>query len=222
MTNTTSLAAATAAGESAHVAPGVDERVGLGAGPRGHRHRVTRRRAGARTCSPPSPRCRSTRRRTSSRLACGPILAPPAEIVRSPDQSYIGHMLSDGTLVIDADSHFTERHDLFTELAPEKYKDRVPHVETIDDIPTWVFDGHPLGPRQRRRGDRQGRPEGERRPRAQPLGDRGHARRLVRPEGAPRCARRVRHRRADHVPEHRRPRRPGPRHGRRRRRSASS
>jgi hypothetical protein len=29
-------------------------------------------------------------------------------------------MLSDGTLVIDADSHFTERHDLFTELAPAK------------------------------------------------------------------------------------------------------
>ncbi len=54
-------------------------------------------------------------------------------------------MLSDGTLVIDADSHFTERHDLFTELAPEKYKDRVPHVEVVDDVPTWVFDGHPLG-----------------------------------------------------------------------------
>ena len=54
-------------------------------------------------------------------------------------------MLSDGTLVIDADSHFTERHDLFTELAPAKYKDRVPYVEAIDDIPTWVFDGHPLG-----------------------------------------------------------------------------
>jgi len=54
-------------------------------------------------------------------------------------------MLSDGTLVIDADSHFTERHDLFTELAPAKYKDRVPHVEVVDDVPTWVFDGHPLG-----------------------------------------------------------------------------
>jgi predicted TIM-barrel fold metal-dependent hydrolase len=54
-------------------------------------------------------------------------------------------MLSDGTLVIDADSHFTERPDLFTELAPAQYKDRVPHVEVIDDVRTWVFDGHPLG-----------------------------------------------------------------------------
>ena len=124
-------------------------------------------------------------------------------------------MLSDGTLVIDADSHFTERHDLFTELAPAKYKDRVPRVEEVDGIPTWVFDGHVLGQRQRRRGHRPRRQEGERRPRAQPLDDRRHPRRGLRPEGAPRGARRVRHRRADHLPEHDRSRRPGPRHGRR-------
>ena len=60
-------------------------------------------------------------------------------------------MLSDGTLVIDADSHFTERHDLFTELAPDKYKDRVPHVEVIDDVPHVGVRRPPARPRQRRR-----------------------------------------------------------------------
>jgi predicted TIM-barrel fold metal-dependent hydrolase len=54
-------------------------------------------------------------------------------------------MLSDGTLVIDADSHWCERPDFFTELAPPEYKDRVPRVEVIDGVNTWVFDGHPLG-----------------------------------------------------------------------------
>jgi predicted TIM-barrel fold metal-dependent hydrolase len=54
-------------------------------------------------------------------------------------------MLKDGTLVIDSDSHWCERPDFFTELAPPAYKDRVPHVEVIDGANTWVFDGHPLG-----------------------------------------------------------------------------
>ncbi|MFI5048038.1 MAG: amidohydrolase, partial [Acidimicrobiia bacterium] len=54
-------------------------------------------------------------------------------------------MLSDGTLVIDADSHWTEPPDLFTRMAPEKYKDRVPHVEDVDGEPMWVLDGKPMG-----------------------------------------------------------------------------
>jgi uncharacterized protein len=54
-------------------------------------------------------------------------------------------MLSDGTLIIDADSHWTEPHDLFTRVAPAKYKDRVPRVEMVEDQPTWVFDGHVMG-----------------------------------------------------------------------------
>ena len=199
---------------------GVDQRVGLRPGPRGHGDLVAGGEqvpAHARPHHPgPDPPDPSRSRRPwrdSGRAG---------EIVRSPDPSYTGHMLSDGTLVIDADSHFTERHDLFTELAPEKYKDRVPARRGDRRRPHVGVRRPPARARQRRRGDRQGRPEGERRPRAQPLVDRGHARRLVRPQGAARGARRVRHRRADHVPQHRGPRRPGPRHGRRRRRSASS
>ena len=54
-------------------------------------------------------------------------------------------MLDNGTLVIDADSHWTEPHDLFTRVAPPEVKDRVPRVEEVEGIPTWVFDGHVLG-----------------------------------------------------------------------------
>lgn len=54
-------------------------------------------------------------------------------------------MLNDGTLIIDADSHWTEPHDLFTRVAPAKYKDRVPRVEMVEDQPTWVFDGQIMG-----------------------------------------------------------------------------
>ena len=35
----------------------------------------------------------------------------------------------DGLRVIDADTHLTEAHDLWTSRAPAKFKDRVPHVE---------------------------------------------------------------------------------------------
>ena len=35
----------------------------------------------------------------------------------------------DGLRVIDADTHLTEAHDLWTKRAPAKYADRVPHVE---------------------------------------------------------------------------------------------
>jgi len=54
-------------------------------------------------------------------------------------------MLDNGTLVIDADSHWTEPHDLFTRVAPARVRDRVPRVEEVEGIPTWVFDGHVLG-----------------------------------------------------------------------------
>ena len=47
--------------------------------------------------------------------------------------------------VIDADTHMTEAHDLWTSRAPAAYRDRVPHVEQIDGQPTWVVDGTPLG-----------------------------------------------------------------------------
>ena len=54
-------------------------------------------------------------------------------------------MLNNDTLIIDADSHWTEPPDLFTSLAPPEYKDRVPRVEEVDGKPMWVFDGHVLG-----------------------------------------------------------------------------
>ena len=54
-------------------------------------------------------------------------------------------MLNNDTLIIDADSHWTEPHDLFTRVAPAELVDRVPRVEEVDGVPTWVFDGHVLG-----------------------------------------------------------------------------
>ena len=48
--------------------------------------------------------------------------------------------------IVDADSHWVEHPELFTRLAPEKYKDRVPRVEDVGGVPTWVFDGHVLKP----------------------------------------------------------------------------
>jgi len=53
-------------------------------------------------------------------------------------------MLDNGTLVVDADSHFTEPPDLFTRVAPAEFLDRVPRVEQVDGVPHWVFDGHVL------------------------------------------------------------------------------
>ena len=47
--------------------------------------------------------------------------------------------------VIDADTHMTERHDLWTKRAPATWKDRVPHVTQVDGAATWVVDGAVLG-----------------------------------------------------------------------------
>jgi predicted TIM-barrel fold metal-dependent hydrolase len=54
------------------------------------------------------------------------------------------HSLAD-EFVVDADSHWCERPDLFTSLAPAAYKDRVPRVEEVDGGLRWVFDGHVVG-----------------------------------------------------------------------------
>ena len=43
----------------------------------------------------------------------------------------------EGLRVIDADTHLTEAHDLWTSRAPSKYADRVPQVEEIDGRPMW-------------------------------------------------------------------------------------
>ena len=51
----------------------------------------------------------------------------------------------EGLRVIDADTHLTEAHDLWTSRAPAKFKDRVPHIEHIGGRPMWVVDGSELG-----------------------------------------------------------------------------
>ncbi len=48
--------------------------------------------------------------------------------------------------VIDADTHMTERHDLFTSRAPKGFEDRVPRVTEVDGVPMWTMEGSPLGP----------------------------------------------------------------------------
>ena len=52
----------------------------------------------------------------------------------------------DQVKVVDADTHMTERHDLWTKRAPAAYRDRVPHVVQVDGAATWVVeDGAILG-----------------------------------------------------------------------------
>jgi predicted TIM-barrel fold metal-dependent hydrolase len=53
--------------------------------------------------------------------------------------------MSAHSLVVDADSHWSEPPDLFTSRAPAAFKDRVPHVEVVDGERSWVFDGHVIG-----------------------------------------------------------------------------
>lgn len=43
--------------------------------------------------------------------------------------------------IIDADTHLTEPHDLWTRRAPAVLRDRVPQVKVIDGQKSWVIDG---------------------------------------------------------------------------------
>jgi uncharacterized protein len=43
--------------------------------------------------------------------------------------------------VIDADTHITEPHDLWTSRAPTGYRERVPRVVDVDGASTWTVDG---------------------------------------------------------------------------------
>jgi uncharacterized protein len=43
--------------------------------------------------------------------------------------------------VIDADTHLTEPHDLWTARAPRTFADRVPRVEMVDGYEAWTVDG---------------------------------------------------------------------------------
>jgi predicted TIM-barrel fold metal-dependent hydrolase len=52
-----------------------------------------------------------------------------------------------GVTIVDADTHVTEAHDLWTSRAPARFKDRVPQVKTIDGKVIWAIDGdRSLGP----------------------------------------------------------------------------
>jgi uncharacterized protein len=46
-----------------------------------------------------------------------------------------------GISVIDADTHVTEWHDLWTSRAPSRFKDLVPQVKKVGDQLHWVIDG---------------------------------------------------------------------------------
>src|SRR5579864_8460436 len=43
--------------------------------------------------------------------------------------------------VIDADTHLSEPHDLWTKRAPAKLRDRVPQVKMLNGKISWVIDG---------------------------------------------------------------------------------
>ena len=53
--------------------------------------------------------------------------------------------LAERLRVVDADSHMTERHDLFTARAPKGFEDKVPHVEQVDGMAMWMIDGRTFG-----------------------------------------------------------------------------
>src|SRR6516164_6021999 len=42
--------------------------------------------------------------------------------------------------VVDADTHLTEAHDLWTKRAPAAWRERVPRVEQVEGAATWVVD----------------------------------------------------------------------------------
>ena len=55
-------------------------------------------------------------------------------------------LVLEGLRVVDADTHLTEPHDLWTKRAPAAYRDRVPQVrQGADGRPTWIVDDNELG-----------------------------------------------------------------------------
>ena len=46
-----------------------------------------------------------------------------------------------GVQVIDADTHITEVHDLWTSRATAAYRDRVPQVKEVNGELAWFIDG---------------------------------------------------------------------------------
>ena len=46
-----------------------------------------------------------------------------------------------GIKIVDSDTHWTEPHDLWTSLAPDKYKDLVPQIREHNGRRKWVVNG---------------------------------------------------------------------------------
>lgn len=53
--------------------------------------------------------------------------------------------LFEDVCIIDADTHLTEPHDLWTSRAPASFRDRVPQVINDNGVPMWVVDGVQIG-----------------------------------------------------------------------------
>ena len=51
----------------------------------------------------------------------------------------------DGIHVVDADTHLTEPHDLWTSRAPKKWVDKVPQVRDVKGRPMWTIGGDIFG-----------------------------------------------------------------------------
>lgn len=50
-----------------------------------------------------------------------------------------------GLKIIDCDTHWNERPDLWTSRAPASMRDRVPHLERIGNEDRWVIEGRDMG-----------------------------------------------------------------------------
>ena len=50
-----------------------------------------------------------------------------------------------GIKVIDADTHLTEPHELWTSRAPRGFRDRVPLVKDVEGVATWMFGDTVMG-----------------------------------------------------------------------------
>ena len=46
-----------------------------------------------------------------------------------------------GISIIDSDTHWSEPHDLWTSMAPTKYKDLVPQIKEHNGRKKWVING---------------------------------------------------------------------------------
>jgi predicted TIM-barrel fold metal-dependent hydrolase len=53
--------------------------------------------------------------------------------------------IMEGIAIIDADTHLTEPHDLWTSRAPREYADRVPQVREVKGRSMWTIDGEVFG-----------------------------------------------------------------------------